>query len=206
MEAPASGSYRLILSEDYVSTLFDFYKDKADAGYVYAGYSDYKIGDNVQADDDGKIAGDAITAEFKADVPFTSEGIRLIDRPFMDKGVLKTITGNARFSSYLGIEPTGVYDDLSVECGTTSVEEMKKKPYLHVVNFSDFQMDSFDGHFGGEIVHDFAEVVYRDVGIGHFDHHHHYEIAGKDCLGDVGDVDFVLCENGRHLCDNSNFI
>ena len=150
-EAPASGNYRLILSEDYVATLFDFYKDKADAGYVYAGYSDYKTGENVQAGEDGKIAGDAITAELKADVPFTSEGIRLIDRPFLDRGVLKTITGNARFASYLGIEPTGVYDDLSVECGTTSVEEMKKKPYLHVVNFSDFQMDSFDGHFGGEI-------------------------------------------------------
>jgi len=150
-EAPVSGNYRLILSEDYVATLFDFYKDKADAGYVYAGYSDYKTGENVQAGEDGKITGDAITAEFKADVPFTSEGIRLIDRPFLDKGILKAITGNARFASYLGIEPTGVYSDLSVECGTTPVEEMKKKPYLHVVNFSDFQMDSFDGHFGGEI-------------------------------------------------------
>ena len=150
-EAPASGNYRLILSEDYVATLFDFYKDKADASYVFAGYSDYKVGENVQADDDGKITGDAITAELKADIPFTGEGIRLIDRPFMEKGVLKTITGNARFASYLGIEPTGVYDDLKVEVGTTSVEEMKKKPYLHVVNFSDFQMDAFDGHFGGEI-------------------------------------------------------
>ena len=28
---------------------------------------------------------------------------------------------------------------------------MKKEPYLQVVNFSDFQMDDFTGHFGGEI-------------------------------------------------------
>ncbi len=150
-QAPASGNYRLILSEDYVATLFEFYLDKADAGSIYAGYSDYKVGDNVQADDDGKISGDALTVTLKADVPFSSEGIRKIDRPFLDKGVLRTITGNARFSYYLGTEPTGMYEDIKVEAGTTPVEEMKKKPYLHVVNFSDFQMDSFDGHFGGEI-------------------------------------------------------
>ena len=28
---------------------------------------------------------------------------------------------------------------------------MKKEPYLHVVSFSDFSMDSFSGYFGGEI-------------------------------------------------------
>ena len=31
------------------------------------------------------------------------------------------------------------------------MEEMKKTPYLHVVNFSDFQMDEMSGNFGGEI-------------------------------------------------------
>lgn len=28
---------------------------------------------------------------------------------------------------------------------------MKKKPYLQAMKFSDFQMDPFTGHFGGEI-------------------------------------------------------
>lgn len=32
-----------------------------------------------------------------------------------------------------------------------TIEEMKRQPYLEVVNFSDFQMDAFTGHFGGEI-------------------------------------------------------
>ena len=30
-------------------------------------------------------------------------------------------------------------------------EEMKKEPYLYAVTFSDFQMDTMSGHFGGEI-------------------------------------------------------
>ena len=32
-----------------------------------------------------------------------------------------------------------------------TLEQMRQEPYLEVVNFSDFQMDSFSGHFGGEI-------------------------------------------------------
>ena len=35
--------------------------------------------------------------------------------------------------------------------GKVSMDDMLKKECLYVVNFSDFQMDSFDGHFGGEI-------------------------------------------------------
>ena len=31
------------------------------------------------------------------------------------------------------------------------MEELKSAPYLHIVSFSDFQMDSMSGHFGGEI-------------------------------------------------------
>ena len=54
-------------------------------------------------------------------------------------------------SRYIGIEPTGFYGSMLVQPGEVSIEEMKKEPYLWVVNFSDFQMDDFTGHFGGEI-------------------------------------------------------
>jgi predicted Zn-dependent protease len=40
---------------------------------------------------------------------------------------------------------------MRVNNGTISMEEMKKGPYLHVVQFSDFQMDALSGYFGGEI-------------------------------------------------------
>ena len=145
--APKTGSYRLILSDEYMATLFSFYLDKADASYIYAGYSDYELGKDVQKN----LTGDGLTITLRADVPYSDEGIRMRDRCLLKNGVLQTITGSARFASYLGTEPTGQYSDVHVEPGTTSVEEMKQKPYLHVVNFSDFQMDAFTGHFGGEI-------------------------------------------------------
>lgn len=150
--APETGNYRLILSDEYIATLFDFYLSKADASYVYAGYSDYSIGKDVQVSEEKpEVTGDRLNVLLKASKPYSSEGIRMKDRVLLKEGRLETITGTARFAHYLGTEPTGDYEDIKVEAGTTSVEEMKKKPYLWVVNFSDFQMDDFTGHFGGEI-------------------------------------------------------
>jgi predicted Zn-dependent protease len=44
-----------------------------------------------------------------------------------------------------------------------SFDEMKVDKYLHIVNFSDFQVDSFTGYFGGEIrlgfYHDGSTVI-----------------------------------------------
>lgn len=151
-KAPASGNYRVILSDEYMSTLFEFYSGKADASYIYAGYSNYEKGKDVQKSEGHEtVSGDRLSVTYKASTPYSSEGIRLCDRELIADGILKTVTGSARFASYLGIEPTGEFNAVKVACGSTSVEEMKRKPYLHVVNFSDFQMDDFTGHFGGEI-------------------------------------------------------
>ena len=73
------------------------------------------------------------------------------DMELLAKGELKGIYGNCRQSYYLGVTPTGLYRAMRVNNGTVSLDEMKKEPYLHVVRFSDFQMDSFTGYFGGEI-------------------------------------------------------
>ena len=65
--------------------------------------------------------------------------------------VLIQFNGNARFEYYLGVEPTGFFSAVKLDNGTKAFEEMKKEPYLYVVSFSDFSMDSLSGYFGGEI-------------------------------------------------------
>nr|MCR5684517.1 hypothetical protein [Lachnospiraceae bacterium] len=115
----------------------------------------FKPDENVQAKtaDGGNttITGDFLSITLVPSVPFSDEGTPMIERRLLDRGVLKTYYGNVRFSRYIGTEPTGYYRSIRVDAGSTSVEEMKKQPYLQVVNFSDFQMDDFTGHFGGEI-------------------------------------------------------
>ena len=154
-EAPKAGKYRVIISDSYVGEVLGYYPGRAHVGYIFAKYSTYEIGQNVQSlDAEGETAeikGDKVSMKLLPDEPLSGEGIWYKEREFMDEGVLKTYHGGVRFSRYLGVEPIGDYYRYKVDPGSMSVEDMKKKPYLWVVNFSDFQMDDFTGHFGGEI-------------------------------------------------------
>ena len=147
-KAPATGEYNVILSGKTMRQLFSMYEDRACAPYIYAGYSAYKTGMQVQGED---VVGEKVDMTLKAVEPYSFEGITMKDRELVKAGELKALHGNNRFCYYLGIEPTGSYDAILVENGTKSMEELKKEPYLHVVNFSDFHMDALSGYFGGEI-------------------------------------------------------
>ena len=146
--APKSGEYKVIISGSFVSTVFDYYLERSSVSLIYPGYSSFTKGCKVQGD---KVLGDSLTMELIAKEPYSNEGIKLIDRPLITNGELNTIHGNSRFSYYLDTEATGIYSQFKVHGGDTKFEEMKSGNYLHVVNFSDFQMDSLSGHFGGEI-------------------------------------------------------
>ena len=156
-EAPKAGKYRVIISDSYVSEIFSYYYSRAEASYIYTKYSTYEVGQNIQAlnseGETAEIKGDKISMKIVPAIPLSFEGVWQKEHDFMDEGVLKIFHGGVRFSRYLGIEPTGDYDSkgLNIKPGSVSIEDMKKKPYLWVVNFSDFQMDDFTGHFGGEI-------------------------------------------------------
>ncbi|GHV38573.1 hypothetical protein FACS189490_00710 [Clostridia bacterium] len=146
--SPKSGNYDVILSGEQIHELLQIYDRRAWGGMIFPKYSDYKIGDSVQ---DGDIAGEKLNINLKANVPYGEEGIRLIDRELVKDGVLTAITANARWGHLLGVEPTGVYSKLELQNGTVSLADMKKSPHLHIISFSDFQMDPMSGHFGGEI-------------------------------------------------------
>ena len=147
-EMPKAGDYDIVISDKYVPELFNFYSSRGNAWDIFLGYSEFKVGESVQGDD---IKGDKLNVRFGVTAPFNEEGIEMKERAFIEDGILKNIHGSVRFSYYLGIEPVGVYGKFLVSPGRTSFDDMIKRPCLHVVNFSDFQMDQDDGHFKGEI-------------------------------------------------------
>lgn len=146
--APSAGDYNVIISGKYVKELFEYYIARSSASMVYPKYSNYELGCNVQGNE---VTGELLNIMLKAKEPYSEEGTKMVDRPLLVNGSLQTIHGNSRFAYYLGINPTGSYNSILVSPGTRSFVEMKKEKYLHVVNFSDFQMDPFSGHFAGEI-------------------------------------------------------
>ncbi|BCN31178.1 metallopeptidase TldD-related protein [Anaeromicropila herbilytica] len=143
-----AGDYKVILSGKYVRDFLSYYASKSSANMIYPKYSDYAVGQMVQGD---HIEGEALNINLVASEPYNDEGITFVNRPLLEDGVLKNLHGSLRFSRYLSIEPVGYYEDIEVKEGTVSFEEMKKGQYLHIVNFSDFQVDDLTGYFGGEI-------------------------------------------------------
>ena len=128
--------------------LMDYYVDRSGSGMIYQKYSPFRLGDAVQGAD---VAGDALTVDLAATEPYTDYGAPMADRPLLEQGVLRTVHGGARFAHYLGVEPTGRYRAIRVPTGAAPMAELRAEPCLYAVAFSDFQMDAFSGHFGGEL-------------------------------------------------------
>ena len=148
VSAPPAGEYRVILSGAYVKTIFDYYVERSNGYMIYPKYSTFQNGCDVQG---GQVEKDRINLTLKATVPYSVEGIPMKDRELVRDGMLQLIHGSNRYAYYLNLEPTGNYDSFSAPAGSVPLEKLREGPYLEIVNFSDFQMDTFDGHFGGEI-------------------------------------------------------
>jgi predicted Zn-dependent protease len=148
IESPKTGKYDVILSGENVKTIFEYYIDNANTKMIYEKYSTFKIGDNVQGN---AIEGDKLNIIITSSKPFGEEGIELIDRVLIEDGQLKAIHGSFRFADYLGITPIGEYDAAIVKGGDTSLDEIFRTGDLHIIKFSEFQMDSYTGDFFGEI-------------------------------------------------------
>ncbi len=146
-KALPTGTYDVILSGEQMYTMMGYFLERGNAAMVFPGYSTWKIGSKVQDDGDGE----KLNITLRAQAPYSSEGLPMKDMEFIENGTLKAYHGGVRLSYYMGVEPRGNFDSLTLDAGSTSFEEMKQKPYLYPVCFSDFQMDSFSGYFGGEI-------------------------------------------------------
>ena len=147
---PVNGKADIVLPNQYAEEVLNYYMGQTDAAYNYLGYFENKVGDFVQGKED-EITGDRITLDFLPVAPFNYDGIRMVERKGLEKGVLKNYQGALRFCRYLGVPAVGSYGKYRINSGDMSLEEMKKQKGLYIVNFSDFQLDEVTGTFRGEI-------------------------------------------------------
>ena len=142
-----SGQYDLILSGNSVGSLLSYYVSRASAASVYAQYSTWKRGEDVQ----GETAGERLDLTLQSSVPYSDEGIPMKDMHLIQDGKLLGYHGPAQFCRYLRVPPTGEYQRLVCANGTVPLETLKGGACLWVVTFSAFQTNAMSGHFGGEI-------------------------------------------------------
>lgn len=152
---PALKDIPVLFTGTPVKEILSYYYVHASASAVYNKISTLKLGENAQGKE---IKGDAISlfldpalCNSVSSVPYDSDGFPLSKVQLYKEGVLKNYWGNVRFSHYLNIPATGNIENISISGGSKSIKELKSSPYLELVAFSDFQMDSLTGNFGGEI-------------------------------------------------------
>lgn len=146
--SPKSGTYDVILDGTEIKSLVSFYTKRASTSMIYAKYSKYAVGDAIQGD---ALEKEKLNITWKANLPYSEEGIPMVDREMMKEGTLMALQGAQRFCYYMGLPGVGYYDSVKLSNGTKSMDELKEKKHLHVVSFSSFEVDSYSGFFGGEI-------------------------------------------------------
>lgn len=66
-------------------------------------------------------------------------------------GKLINTYGNGRFAYYLKKEPTGMLKKIILKKGNKSIDDLKKKPYVEIIDLSGLQLDLYAGYIGGEV-------------------------------------------------------
>ncbi|HEX7715593.1 MAG TPA: metallopeptidase TldD-related protein [Bacillota bacterium] len=152
---PGLKKHTVLLTGEPVREFFQYYYTQTSAQSVYEGVSTLRSGESIQG---AEIRGDRISfrldpclAGSTASAPFDEDGIPLEPVVIAEEGRLLRYWGDQRHSYYLGLNPTGRIRNMAVEGGTQTLTTLKREPYLELVAFSDFQMDTLTGDFGGEI-------------------------------------------------------
>ena len=151
---PPLGTADVLFTGSDARELYSYFSDRLNAAMIYRRMSDWEPGKPVCAD----FQGDRLTLLTHRALPNSSknrrydeEGAPVRDLTLIENGVARNILGSRMFASYLGLEDSFIPTNFSVSGGTHSEEELRSGPYLELVEFSDFQVDSMTGDLFGEI-------------------------------------------------------
>ncbi|WP_373899215.1 metallopeptidase TldD-related protein [Haloimpatiens sp. FM7315] len=150
-----SGKYTVLLTGSPVKEILKYYFNMSNTSSVYIKISNWKLNDMVQGK---KVQGDRVTMCLNPNmenstfsVPYDEDGVALNKVSILENGVLKSYHGNNRYSYYLSQVPTGSIANMEFNGGSQNISDFKKEPYVELVSFSDFKLDTLTGDFGGEI-------------------------------------------------------
>ena len=151
---PAIGKADVLFTTSDAVSLYAYFADRLNAAMVYRKMSDWKPGEPVAV----RFRGDRLSLYARRTLPnssknhaFDAEGAPIRDTVLLEDGVVKNYVGGRMFSAYLGLEQAFIPTNLEAVGGTHGESELRSGPYLEVVEFSDFQVDSVTGDLFGEI-------------------------------------------------------
>jgi len=144
----------IILENDEVAQLLSFFSDDLTYGAKYQHININEINDSVQ----GECIGDKLNIKMVPHVDgcinsrdFDLDGVILKEISLIEDGIAKNMYGSYRFGFYLKQNPTGILPIMVVGEGSKDFKDFKKAKYIRCSRFSNMQLDSNTGFFGGEV-------------------------------------------------------
>ena len=145
----------VVFTGSNATRLFRYYTELTSASMKYQQMSMCEVDQPITTEE---IKGDKVTLRgvsylenSSKNFPYDNDGALIKDCVLIDQHVTKRFWGSRRFSQYLQLENSNSLYNFVVDGGKQSKNDMLQLPYLELVEFSDFQVDSMTGDFAGEI-------------------------------------------------------
>lgn len=143
----------VLLTGDDVCQFFGYFTDHTNASNQFIQVAKAKLNEKLTGDeaDDVTIHLLPVLEGSTKNNLYDTSGNPVKERLLFENGICKSYWGTIQHAHYIQLEDPTSINNIVVEGGSMSVEEMKKIPHLEVTDFSAFVMDSISGNFGGEI-------------------------------------------------------
>lgn len=151
--SPKLENIKVLLSNDAVQELLQYYLDKSTDQYIFSKMSNYEMGKIVQKEDvKNKITLKTIPNLENAVNPqvVDGDGVILKQQTIIQDGVVKSIMSGSKIGSYLNLPISGYTSNFAVNAGKISENDLRTGDYLEIKMFSSFLTDNATGDFGGE--------------------------------------------------------
>jgi PmbA protein len=154
IHTPALRDFAVVLTGEPVKEVMRYYLNQSSAKMKYDRISQAEAGNSIQGEESGDKVNIELLPELQTSyysAPVDKDGLPLRDCLIVEEGSLIRFWGDIRFSSYLGIIPTGDVMNFSVRPGSLSLDDLRSEPHIEVSHFSAVDVDETTGDFGGEI-------------------------------------------------------
>ena len=155
-ELPPTGEFPVVMADEALDTIFDYFTAQADGGALYYQYSCFEEGGSVY--ENQKNALEPLTIKTDPYVTggmnsgfFEPLGYPLAPLTIIKDGHLENFTINGKFSYLLNKPKTSALSNIVVQSGITSYQDFLEDGVFELLRFSTFHPNLITGAFSGEI-------------------------------------------------------
>ncbi|MCX7632734.1 MAG: metallopeptidase TldD-related protein [Turneriella sp.] len=152
-ELPPTGEFPVVLAEEALDTLFDFFLAQLDGHALFNQYSIFKKGDSVlpEAIEEWDISSTPFLHGGMRSYAFDELGFPMRKVTLVKKNQVENFLIDGRHAGLLQQPHTSALANVEVSCGDVPYQDFLEDGVLELLKFSTFRPNPVSGAFSGEI-------------------------------------------------------